>query len=134
MKDLPLETAIAIAKAQYWDVMSLDDVAASSATVAGELFDTSYMSGTSVAALFFQKALNLFNQNGKSYAEVAEDGHAGKMTAYAFAQFMAKRGADGQRVMLAALNAEQGAFLMDLGRRQPKDDDFEFGWFLNRVA
>jgi lysozyme family protein len=134
MKDLPLATAVAIAKAQYWDVLGLDDVAAVSPAVAGELFDTGYMSGTSVAALFFQKALNLFNRGGTDYAEVTEDGHAGKLTAYAFAQYAAKRGADAQRVMLRALNAEQGAFLMDLGRRVARDEDFEFGWFLNRVA
>lgn len=134
MKDLPLATATAIAKVQYWDVMALDDVAAVSAKVAGELFDTGFMSGTSVAALFFQKALNLFNRGGLDYAGVAEDGHAGKLTAYAFAQYLAKRGADGEHVMLDALNAEQGAFLMDLGRREAKDEDFEFGWFLNRVA
>lgn len=134
MKDLPIATATAIAKAQYWDVMSLDDVAASSEAVAGELFDTGFMSGTSVAALFFQKALNLFNRVGQDYAEVAEDGHAGKLTAYAFAQFKAKRGAAADTVMLRALNSEQGAFLMDIGRKRAADEDFEFGWFLNRVV
>lgn len=134
MKDLPLATAVAIAKVQYWDVLGLDDVAAVSPAVAAELFDTGYLSGTSVAALFFQKALNLFNRGGADYAEVAEDGHAGKLTAYAFAQYAAKRGADAERVMLRALNDQQGAFFMELGRRVPKDEDFEFGWFLNRVA
>lgn len=134
MKDLPLATAIAIAKAQYWDVLSLDDVAALSTAVAAELFDTGYMSGTTTAGIFLQKALNLFNRGGKDYAEVAEDGHVGKVTAYTLSLFLKARGADGEKVMLRCLNSEQGAFLMDLGRRVPKDEDFEFGWFLNRVA
>lgn len=134
MKDLPLATATAIAKAQYWDVLGLDDIAAVSPAVAAELFDTGFMSGSSVAALFFQKALNLFNRAGKDYAEVVEDGHAGKVTAYAFAQYAAKRGAPGELVMLRCLNSQRGAFLMDIGRRRSADEEFEFGWFLNRVA
>lgn len=134
MKDLPLATATAIAKAQYWDVLGLDDIAVVSQAVAAELFDTGFMSGSSVAAIFFQKALNLFNREGKDYAQVAEDGHAGKVTAYAFAQYMAKRGAPGETVMLRCLNSQQGAFLMDIGRKRAADEEFEFGWFLNRVA
>lgn len=134
MQDLPLDAATDIAKAQYWDVMSLDDVAAVSDSVASELFDTGFMSGSSTASIFFQKGLNLFNQGGTLYADVAEDGHAGKVTAYAFAQYIAKRGAQGELVMLRCLNAQQGAFLMSIGRSTPQDESFEFGWFLNRVA
>jgi lysozyme family protein len=134
MKDLPLATATAIAKAQYWDVLGLDDVAVVSQAVAAELFDTGFNAGSSVAALFFQKALNLFNREGKDYAQVTEDGHAGKVTAYAFAQYMAKRGSPGETVMLRCLNSQQGAFLMDIGRKRAPDEEFEFGWFLNRVA
>lgn len=134
MKDLPMATAVAIAKAQYWDVLCLDDVAALSAAVAAELFDTGYMSGTSVAGLFLQKALNTFNRGGKDYADVVEDGHVGKVTAYTLGLYLKARGADGERVMLRCLNSQQGAFLMDLGRRVTRDEEFEFGWFLNRVA
>ena len=35
--------------------------------------------------------------------------------------------------MLRCLNAQQGAFLLDIGRRTPTDEDFEFGWFANRI-
>lgn len=137
MKDLPVATALVIAKTQYWDVLGLDDVAAVSQAVAAEIFDTGFLCGTSVAGLFFQKALNLFNRSHKTppdYAEVAEDGHAGKLTAYAFAQYMKARPKDGELVMLRCLNAQQGDYLLNLGRRVVADEDFEFGWFLNRVA
>lgn len=134
MKDLPLATAITIAKAQYWDVMSLDDVASISPAVAAELFDTGFLCGTSVAGVFFQKSLNLFNRQGKDYPDVDEDGRAGKVTAYTFKQYMAVRGPQGEVVMLRCLNSQQGAYLLDLGRRVPTDESFEFGWFLNRVG
>lgn len=134
MQDLPLDLAISIAKVQYWDVLLLDDIAAISGPTADELFDTGYMSGSSVAGLFFQKALNLFNREDKDYAQVIEDGNVGKFTVYAFKQYMTVRAKDGEVVMLRCLNSQQGVFLMDLGRRISTDEDFEFGWFLNRVA
>ena len=52
----------------------------------------------------------------------------------ALTALLAKRGGDGRTVLLRALNALQGAFLLELGRRRQKDEDYLFGWFLNRVA
>lgn len=137
MKDLTVDEATAIAKVQYWDILMLDDVAALSESVADEMFDTGFMSGQGTAGMMFQKALNLFNRSNRTppdYAEVTEDGHVGKMTVYAFAQYMKIRGTQGELVMLRCLNAQQGSLLMEIGRDHVKDEDFEFGWFLNRVA
>lgn len=134
MKDLPLSTAVAIAKAQYWDILGLDDIGSYSAPIANELFDTGYLSGYGVAGLFLQKALNLFNRGAKDYPDIAEDGHPGKVTAAALAKFLALRGTDGEKVMLRCLNCQQGALFLSIGRSTPQDEDFEFGWYLNRVV
>ena len=37
-------------------------------------------------------------------------------------------------VMLRMLDAQQGAFYMDLAERRPKDERFVYGWFLHRVG
>lgn len=134
MKDLPIEVAISIAKVQYWDILGLDDIASYSEPIADELFDTGYLSGPGVAGTFLQKALNIFNRGGADYPDVAEDGHPGKVTAAALARFLAIRGVDGEKVMLRCLNCQQGAFFLNIGRTTPKDEDFEFGWYLNRIV
>jgi len=54
MKDLPLETAKAIAKAQYWDVYSCDKF---DPRVAFQVFDAAYNGGH--PALWLQKAVGV---------------------------------------------------------------------------
>jgi len=137
MRDLPKQTALDIAKQAYWDVLSLDDVAALSLNVAEELFDTGFLSGIAMAGHSFQKALNLFRRADAPvplYGELAEDGNVGKMTVYAFSLYMLDRAEHGELVMLRCLNAQQGCFFMELCRAKPMDEKFVFGWYFNRVV
>lgn len=137
MRDLPPALALDIAKQRYWDSLLCDGIATISADVAYEIFDTGYLSGTAIAGIFLQRALNLFNRSSRippDYADVVEDGHVGALTIYALKQYFARRGADGEIVMLRCLNAQQGSYLMDLARNKVQDEDFEFGWYLNRVS
>lgn len=137
MKDLPRTTQCDIAKKHYWDTLCLDDICAVSEKIADELFDTGFLHGVGVAAMFAQKALNLFNRSNRTppdYPETQEDARLGKLTAHTMATFLKIRGADGEKVMLACLNCQQGSLMMELGRAHANDEDFEFGWFLNRVV
>lgn len=137
MKDLPATLATQIAKTQYWDILSLDDISVISLNVAMELFDTGILSGVGVAGLFLQRSLNLFNRSDRitpDYAEVVEDGVVGKVSVFALKAFMAKRGKDGEKVFLRCLNSQQGYYLQELCRNRNKDEEFVFGWFLNRVV
>lgn len=54
MKSLPLATAKQIAKAAYWDVLSLDQL---DPMVAYQVFDAGYNSGVSIAAKWLQRAV-----------------------------------------------------------------------------
>ena len=47
---------------------------------------------------------------------------------------MVKRGGDAEKVLLRALVALKGARYLHLALVNPKLEDFEFGWFLNRVV
>lgn len=134
MRELPLEEAQRIAKVRYWDQLRLDAVAALSPSIAEELFDTSYNMGQGVAGRFLQRALNQFNQRGKHYPDITEDGLVGGGTLAALKAYLKKRGSSGEVVMLRALNAQQGGRYFDLTERRSKDEDFVFGWFLNRVV
>jgi lysozyme family protein len=134
MRDLTKEQASVIAKTQYWDVMRLDEIGAVSPPIANELFDTGFLCGIGNAGKFLQRALNIFNRQQKDYDDIAEDGVIGMSTIYALKQYMAKRGEQGMVVMLRALNAQQGAYFISIGKTRPDNEEFEFGWFLNRVV
>lgn len=129
MKDLPLDVATEIAKAQYWDIINLDDVASVEPSVASLLFDIGFNCGQATAVRFLQTCLNAFNHNGKDYPDVTVDCLMGKMTLNALRAFAAKRFAPGRTVLLRALNCKRGAYYLDIG-----NEDEVFGWFLNRIV
>jgi lysozyme family protein len=137
MRDLPAERATEIAKAQYWDAMKLDDVAAISPLLAKELFDTGFNAGQGTAARFLQDGLNAFNRSHNAipdYPEVTIDGNIGAMTLHSLKLFFEKRGSDGILVLLRYLNCRQGCYYDELRKRRSKDEEFMFGWFLTRVV
>lgn len=102
--------------------------------VVAELVDTAVNMGESYAGRFLQIALNAFNDGGKLYDDIAEDGKVGPATAKAFRAFVSHRGTQGIVVMLRALNAQQGARYLELARTNQKNERFVYGWFLNRVT
>lgn len=133
MRNLLQSTAAHIAKKQYWDVMKLDDIAALSEGVALELFDTGFNAGTKRAGRFFQRSLNVLNRKGQDFNDLVVDGAVGNKSVEALRAFLNKRGSNGEKVILRALNALQGAFYVELAERREKDETFVFGWFLHRV-
>ena len=133
MKALPYGTARVIYKQSYWDKLRLDDVTELSKPIALELFDTGVNCGTGVAAEFLQRALNVFNNKQSYYSDVMVDGNLGQATIDALRAFLLMRAGSGERVMLRALNALQGARYVHLAEAREKDERFIYGWFLQRV-
>lgn len=133
MRDLPRERARAIAKDQYWDIMRLDDVAALSAPIAEEMFDTGFNAGQDTVVKFLQRFLNVANRQQRDYPDMRVDGLMGRITVSTLGTYLRIRGRHGETVALRALNCLQGAFYVDLAERREKDETFLFGWLLNRV-
>lgn len=134
MSELPTFVARAIYRANYWDFLLLDDVADLSVDIAFELFDTGVNCGVVFAAKSFQRALNAFNHQGDDYPDLKLDGKIGPVSVSALAAFLAMRGVEGETILLRALNALQGVRYIALAERRPKDEDFIYGWFRNRVV
>lgn len=105
-----------------------------SEAIAEELVDTGVNSGPGRASEFLQRALNALNRNGRDYADVKVDGDLGPATLAALRAYLAKRGKEGETVMLRALNCLQGAFYIELAEKRPKDEEFAYGWLRNRVT
>jgi lysozyme family protein len=108
-------------------------IGTSCARVADELFDTGVNQGTVAAGQYLQRSLNALNQRASLYADIPADGDVGPMTIAALRAFVSRRGAQGTTVLLRALNALQGSFYIALTERRSKDEDFVYGWLLNRV-
>lgn len=135
MKDLPLDFAKDIYRQKYWDLLHLDGVDELSPTIAIELFDTAVNIGPGFAGRALQRILNVMNREQADFQDIAVDGLIGPATITALFQFLGKRTPPkGERVMLAALNALQGAFYIKLAEERPKDEKFTFGWFDQRVV
>lgn len=133
MKDLSLSFAKVIAKQQYWDTLRLDLISTLVPAVAIEMFDTAYNAGISRSGSFLQVALNAFNLGESIYPDTKVDGVIGPVTIENLRKFIRKRGVTGEIVLVKALNAQQGFFYLQLTQQRKKDEDFVFGWFLNRV-
>lgn len=133
MRELPIEEARRIAKAQYWDVLRLDDIDRLSAPVAQELFDTGYNMGVGTAGRMLQRALNALNRQAADYPDVTEDGVVGPMTVQAMRAFLDKRAGQGAHALLKLLNVLQGAAYVEIVERRPQSEQFLLGWILNRV-
>lgn len=134
MRAMTREQAKAIYLAKFWHSQRLDQVAALSYPVAFEIFDTGVNQGEVTGAKYFQRALNALNQESALYPDTSVDGRIGAVTVAAFAEYMKRRGAAGEKVMLRALNCLQGAFYIGLAEQRSKDERFVFGWISNRVA
>ena len=102
--------------------------------VAEKLIDAGVLCGQGRAATWLQTALNSLNREAKDFPDVTEDGDIGPATVTALTAFLAKRGDIGTTVLLRVLNSLQGAYLVEIGRHRQQDEEFTFGWFLNRVA
>lgn len=135
MIDMPLETAKRIYKNQYWDLLRLDEVSQVSRAVAHELFDSGVNCGIGRAARWLQSALENLNRRATDFPDVVVDGVIGPMSIFALRRFFDLRGANAERVMLRALNSQQGCHYLAISDgTTDKNEDFTFGWFLNRVS
>jgi lysozyme family protein len=133
MRDLRRELAVAIYRQQYFIGPGFDKVYALSQPIAEEMFDTGVNMGTSLPGPWLQRILNALNNHGKDYPDLGVDGKVGPATIAALRDFLNRRGAEGERVILRALNCQQGVRYLDIIEKREANEDFYYGWLLNRV-
>ncbi len=128
MKDLPLDVAKAIYKKQYWTDPRFDQVNIISSLVAEELLDTGVNCGTGFTKPLLQRALNLLNNQGKAgFPDLVIDGVYGSTTLGALKTYLAKRGKEGEKVLVRVLNIMQGQRYIEICERNPSQEQF-FLW------
>ena len=134
MRTLTREQAKAIYRQQYWIGPGFASVATLSPAIAEELFDTGVNMGPGVPSRWLQEWLNAFNDGGKLYPDIGEDGDIGPGTLNALRAYLAKRGAEAEAVMVCALNCSQGERYKQLARMRGANEAFAYGWVRARVA
>ncbi len=134
MRHFPREEAVAVYRRIYWLRPGLDRVAEHSRRIAAELFDTGVNMGPGVAAGFLQRALNALNRNERDYKDVPLDRRIGDATMIALIRFLARRGPDGEQVLLKAIEALQGERYLSLAEQRPANEAFVYGWLANRLG
>ena len=134
MRRYPREEAVAVYRRIYWLRPGFDRVAEHAPEVAAELFDTGVNMGPAVAAGFLQRALNALNRNERDYSDIAVDRRIGDSTIAALARFIARRGPEGGRVLLKAIEALQGERYLSLAEQRPANEAFLYGWLASRLG
>ena len=134
MKSMTVDQAKWIYLSRYWLQPRFNEINTISPRIAEELFDTGVNMGTSTATKFLQRALNVLNLGSATYPDMEVDGALGAMTIAALKALLAKRGPAGEEVVLKMLNAQQSVRYMEIAEKSPNQEDFEFGWQLNRVT
>lgn len=131
--DLTRDTAYDLYYRRFIVKSGYDKVLPLSASICAELVDTSVNMGEAYAGRFLQWALNALNDEQRVYPDIAEDGAVGPGTIKALTKYLSYRGAEGEQVMLKALNCFQGARYLDLAKTSPKNERFVYGWLNSRV-
>lgn len=126
--------AWSILYAKFVRAPKFDLVAKLSMPIGAKLIDAGVLSGPPTLAIYLQRCLNAFNLRGKKYPDVKVDGAIGTGTLSALSAFLAWRGAEGEKVLLEAINCLQGEHYINQSEKRPEDEDFVYGWILQRVT
>lgn len=130
MRALTADEAQRIYIDRYLVKPHFDQVLEHSVPTAEELFDSGVNAGPARAARWFQESLNLLNNNGRDWPDIAEDGQIGPATLNAYAALRRRRGErDACVLLIRLLDAKQAQHYASL-RMEP----FMAGWVLNRIG
>lgn len=127
------DQAVAFYRREVWDKLRLDDIGLKSEALAFLMFRIGVNPSPEHAAEWLQRSLNVFNRQQKDYRDVVVDRIVGDATLLALGAYLHFRGAPGERVLLAAMRALYGAYFVLVAERHANDEDFVYGWFLQRV-
>lgn len=134
MKDMPRSVAVDIFTREYFTGPGFDKVLLRSPSLAEELFDTGVNMHPMTATRFLQRALNALNRQQLDYPDVVVGGKLGANTLVSLDAFLKLRGSQGEVVLLRILNSLQCNRYIELAEARVKDEEFVFGWVLNRVV
>ena len=133
MRDLTRDLAAKIYFQDYVVKPGFFRIAAISTAIGAELVDSGVNCGPGRPGPWLQRTLNLLNREAKQFPDLVVDGVLGPATQFALQCVLRQRGADGEKVILRCLNSLQAVYYMEITERRAANEEFFFGWILNRV-
>jgi lysozyme family protein len=111
---------------EFWKRPKLNQVAAISADIAVEMFDTGVNMDSRDAIKILQAALNYLNVNQKLFKDVDEDGSIGPVSLAALRLLVGRGETD---LLLKFMNVLQGMHYMTDTKENPEQELFMRSWF-----
>lgn len=135
MRSMSKIQALGIYRAKFWHKPDFDQIVTRSRKLAAALFDYGVNSGEGAPSKALQTALNAFNRQGRDYPDMTVDGSIGPTTLRALDTFIKVRGIrDAEIVLMRALEAQRGTLFLSISASRQPNEEFTFGWFLNRLT
>lgn len=128
------DTARAIYLRRYVIDPGFDAINAVSPRIGHEIVDSGVNVGVGRVSEWLQRSLNALNRQGRDYADLNVDGDVGPATIAALKRLLAVRGKEGETALLRALNSLQGEHYIRIAEGRAANEDFVFGWLINRVV
>jgi lysozyme family protein len=134
MRYLPRSVAYDILRSKFWLRHGIFRINEVFPALAERMLDFGVLAGPQTSVKFLQRCLNVLNRNGRDYPDIGVDGAVGeKQTIPSLEAFLKFREEDGKKVLLGAVTSLQSSYLIELAERRPKDEEYEYGWQLNRA-
>jgi len=126
IKNLTIDGAKDIYFKEYWNnkKLNLERVSKFNIKVAIELFDISVNQGIFAAAKYLQKALNLFNRDGKLFPDITVDGWIGESTLGA----LEKLKSNDKSALLKCINGLQFMRYYSIANNDKSQENNFVGW------
>ena len=134
MAALPRHVAESIYINTFVNKPGFNKVLEVSLAIGEEMVDTGINMGPGIPGPWLQRILNVLNKQARAYPDLVIDGELGPVTIGALSTLLRQRGNDGEKVVVRMLNCLQGARYLELAENREKNEDFIFGWMLNRVG
>ena len=133
MPVLPRDLAVSIYRESYVTGPKFDRLSEIDSRLGFRLFDIGVNCGPNFAGKLLQRALNVLNNQGSLYRDLTVDGDLGKMSRAALSDLYFRRGRQARDVLYFMVAALQAAHYIVLAEQNQSQEDFEWGWQINRA-
>lgn len=114
---------------EFWDLMKLDEIIVIEPAIADKLFDIAINTGPGRAGKWLQLFLNVMNNQGTLYKDIAVDGSIGPATISTLKTYISKRGERAIPRLLLGLLGLQIQHYINISDVREKNESFTYGWF-----
>lgn len=134
MADMTEDHAIAIYRTIFWQQPKFDQIYTIQPSLGAYMLDIGVNISPETAGKFLQRSLNVLNNAGTLFADLAVDGFCGAQTRAALTAYRKERLAqDGDIVILGTVRAMAVLHYVELAEANSNDERYEFGWLRARA-